>query len=105
MTDRLAGHTVSYRMELESPAFTGVWNVVERDGKIIDVEYVGDPGPHEDTPWLDLSQALKFAAEADQAVVHAKESGTSIRLEVDSDINSVDDEFMVYASDITIVKA
>lgn len=103
MMDRLAGHTVSYRMELQSPAFTGVWNIVEREGNIIEVEYLGDAEPHEEKPWLVLSEALRIAADADQTVVLANESETSIRLTVDSDINSVDDEFMVYASDITVV--
>lgn len=103
MTNRIAGHTVSYRMELESPAFTGVWKIVERDGKMLEVEYLGHAEPHEDKPWLDLSQALKLAKDADRAVVVVNDSATTIRLTVDSDINTIDDEFLVYASDITIV--
>lgn len=104
LIDQITGHTVSYRVELESPSVVGVWNVVERDGEIVEAEYVGDAEPHEDQPWLSLSGALRLAADADETVaVSDQQPATNIRLTVDSDVNATDDEFELYASNITIL--
>ena len=102
LLDRIEGHQVSYRVELVSPAFVGVWHVVERDGEIIEAEYLGDAEPHEDRPWLSLAEALRIAGDADAAVADLNQSATSIRLTVDADVNAIDDEFKFYATGITV---
>lgn len=104
LIDRITGHTISYRMELESPSLVGMWTIVERDGEIIEAEYVGDAEPHADQPWLSLSEALHLAIGADETVVVAdQQPATSIRLKVDTDVDAIDDEFEFSASDITIL--
>ena len=104
LIDQITGHTISYRMELESPSLVGMWTIVERDGEIIEAEYVGGAEPHADQPWLSLSEALHLAAGADETVVIAdQQPATSIRLKVDIDVDTIDDEFEFSASDITIL--
>jgi hypothetical protein len=82
----------------------GKWKVVERDGQPIEADYLGDDTSHGDTPTVLLSKALTLAKLADGPVRISDLSATSIRLDVDQELNAIDDEFVLYASNIIIDK-
>ena len=101
--ERLAGHTISYQMELSAQCgAAGSWSVVERNGTVVQAKHLGGGVPDDVRPCLLLSEALDAAGRANGSVVVSDQSATSIRLDVDVDVDAVDDEFGFYAWDVTI---
>lgn len=63
------------------------------DGSIIEAEYLGEGKPGDDEPTIRLAGALRMAISAEGPVVVPDLSATSIRLQVDQEVSSIDDEF------------
>ncbi|MGB8860041.1 MAG: hypothetical protein WCC60_12330 [Ilumatobacteraceae bacterium] len=72
------------------------------DGTTIEAEYLGSGEPGDDEPTIRLAGALRSALGATGPVVVSSLSPTSIRLQVDQEVSSIDDEFEFYAYEIRI---
>lgn len=99
---RLDGHTVSYRIVVGCFCMgVGEWRVVERDGEVLEAEYLGDGEPDADRPAMTLSEGLEYASDADE-VDFSDVSADGFHLSVDEDEDTMDDEFGFSVSDVVV---
>lgn len=99
---RLEGQTVSYHINVGCfcPA-NGEWRVVERDGEVVEAEFLGEGEPGGDTPSITLSEALRSATGADE-VDFSDVTDTGFGLSVDQEKDAVDDEFSITVTEFVV---
>lgn len=91
--DRVAGQTIAYQMDLSCfCGAAGKWSVVERDGTLLQAQYLGDGEAGGPVPQLLMTEGLLFAARATGPVL-ISDTATTLRLSADVDVDSIDDEF------------
>lgn len=101
---RMSDRTASYRMDLGCECVgMGEWEVVERDGVVVEAWFLGAGEPGAQRPAILLSQALDLARDADGPVVVSELAPGAIRLTVDSSVDVIDDEFGITIADFILV--
>lgn len=91
--DRVAGQTIAYQMDLSCfCGAAGKWSVVDRDGTVLQAQYLGDGEAGGPVPQLLMTQGLRFAARATGPVL-ISDTATTLKLSADVDVDSIDDEF------------
>ena len=104
--DHFNAQSLSYVNGLECFCSAGgEWSVVERNGTLLEAEYLGDEiaPPVPDVPSVLLSEMVDWVSHANGPVVIRELTATSIDAEVDVEVDAIDDEFGFSARDITIV--
>lgn len=97
--DRVAGQTIAYQMDLSCfCAAAGKWSVVERDGTVLQAQYLGEGEAGGPVPQLLMTEGLPFAANA-TGPVEVSDSTTTLRLSADVDLGGIDDEFSYNITD------
>ena len=102
--DKLDGHTVTYTATwggMSGPR--GPWEITERDGRVLRVEFrgSGDPPAFDNETYL-LSAALKDAIEDDPDELDVTETIGALDFNLDPDDSATDDEWGYHATDIII---
>lgn len=100
---RMKGHTVSYHLDISCFCMgVGGWRVVERDGEVLEAEYLGDGDTVSDEPAVTLSAGLQSAAMADGPVTFSDVTDNGLSLDVDVIKDANDDEFSITVSDFVV---